>query len=214
MKNLPKILVVDDIPANIKILGIQLRKSKYDVFIATDGENAIKIANKSLPDLILLDIMMPGMNGFEVCERLKDDPSTREIPIIFLTAKNEVENMVKGFELGAVDYITKPFNPPELLARVRLHIELKRAKEDLVEYADRLNHRNKELEESLKRIKNLEGLLPICSNCKSIRKEDSDSTDQNSWVDIEEYLEDLIDADITHGICPKCKSDLYPDLIK
>ena len=94
---------------------------------------------RGLPDLILLDLMMPEMDGLEVCRRLKADPPTQQIPIIFLTASNEMEHLVKGFEAGAVDYVTKPFNAPELLARVRTHLELKHARERLREMNDEKN---------------------------------------------------------------------------
>lgn len=119
----PIVLVVDDAPENVDILN-GLLKNQYRVKVALDGEKALAIASlKDAPDLILLDIMMPGMDGYEVCGKLKGDPDTKEIPVLFLTAKMETEDIVKGFQLGAVDFITKPFNPDELLARVRTHLE-------------------------------------------------------------------------------------------
>lgn len=121
----PLVLMVDDVAKNLQVLGTILSKEKYKIAAANNGEQAINIANNTFPDLILLDIMMPGINGFEVCARLKKDPKTKDIPIIFLTAKMEPEDIVKGFETGAVDYIAKPFNSIELLARVKTHLELK-----------------------------------------------------------------------------------------
>lgn len=119
----PIVLVVDDTPENIDVVN-GLLKDKYQVKVALDGPKALGIASSlKPPDLILLDIMMPEMDGYEVCSKLKEDPATAEIPILFLTAKAEIEDMVKGFELGAVDYVTKPFNPEELLARVQTHLE-------------------------------------------------------------------------------------------
>ena len=109
------ILIVDDNPANIQLLGNNLRQEGVNISIATDGKRAIKITEKKMPDLILLDIMMPGMDGFEVCTILKSQENTRDIPIIFLTAKVGSEDILRGFELGAVDYITKPFNSHESL---------------------------------------------------------------------------------------------------
>jgi DNA-binding response OmpR family regulator len=103
----------------------------YTVKAAINGEMALKIVEKSPPDIILLDIMMPGMSGYEVCEQLKADSSTRDIPVIFLTAMEQTTDEARGFELGAADYITKPVNPPILEARVRTHLALKFAMDDL-----------------------------------------------------------------------------------
>jgi len=119
------ILVVDDTPENLALIS-SLLKDYYKVKIANGGEKALKIAvSDSPPNLILLDIMMPGMDGYEVCRRLKRDPKTMNIPVIFLTARSEMENEKKGLELGAVDYITKPISPPIVMARVRNHLALK-----------------------------------------------------------------------------------------
>ena len=119
----PIVLVVDDAPENIDVLN-GLLKDQYQIKVALDGKTALAIASsQNAPDLILLDIMMPGMDGFEVCRQLKGDPDTKGIPVLFLSAKVETEDMVKGFQLGAVDYVTKPFNTEELLARVRTHLE-------------------------------------------------------------------------------------------
>ena len=133
------ILVVDDTPDNLVLMS-NLLKNDYKVRIVTAGEKALKIAlSDSPPDLILLDIMMPGLDGYEVCRRLKRDPKTMNIPVIFLTAKAEVEDEKKGLELGAVDYITKPISPPIVMARVKNHLALKAM-------ADFLQEKNLELE--------------------------------------------------------------------
>ena len=121
----PTILVVDDTPDNLKLMS-GLLKDLYKIKIANGGEKALAIAaSDSPPDLILLDIMMPGMDGYEVCRRLKCDPATRDIPVIFLTAMAETRDEEKGLKLGAVDYITKPISPPVVLARVETHLKLK-----------------------------------------------------------------------------------------
>jgi putative two-component system response regulator len=121
----PTILVVDDTPDNLSLMR-ELLKGDYQVQLANGGERALKLAALSPhPDLILLDIMMPGIDGYEVCQRLKADPATRNIPVVFLTAKTEVEDEKKGLEIGAVDYITKPISPPIVLARVKIHLALK-----------------------------------------------------------------------------------------
>ena len=120
----PTVLIVDDMPENIDILR-GILKQNYKLKIATSGENALKIAKGQLkPDIILLDIMMPGMDGYEVCEKLKQDPATQTIPVIFITARTATEDEQRGFELGAVDYILKPFNAVIVEARVRTQLSI------------------------------------------------------------------------------------------
>jgi adenylate cyclase len=127
------VLLVDDTPANIQVVH-NILKSSYTTRIATNGAKALELAKASpQPDLILLDVMMPELDGYEVCSRLKSDPNTREIPIIFLTGKTEAEDETKGFELGAVDYIHKPFSPAVVQARVQTHLTLLEAREQLAE---------------------------------------------------------------------------------
>ncbi|MEB3278403.1 MAG: diguanylate cyclase [Lyngbya sp.] len=125
------ILVVDDITRNLQVLADMLEQVGYEVTFATNGLQALERAKLAEPDLILLDLMMPIMSGLEVCQQLKADAKLGEIPIIFLTASEEREHLLEAFNQGAVDYITKPFYPPELLARVRVHLELKYTKDEL-----------------------------------------------------------------------------------
>lgn len=129
----PLILIVDDNPNNLNVLGNILQREECDIAVATDGPQALACVKEERPDLILLDVMMPGLDGFEVCRRLKADPATAGIPIIFLTARTESEDVVSGFKAGAVDYVTKPFNSAELLARVRTQLELLRSRRALEE---------------------------------------------------------------------------------
>ncbi|MFH1060452.1 MAG: two-component system response regulator [Pseudomonadota bacterium] len=124
------VLVVDDTEANLDIL-VEALGDAYDVTVAIDGESALEAVAEALPDIILLDIMMPGIDGYEVCRRLKDDPRYAKIPVVFLTAMTEVENKTKGFQLGAVDYVTKPFEIMEVQARVRTHLSLMLAGREL-----------------------------------------------------------------------------------
>ncbi len=121
----PRILVVDDQPTNIQTL-YQVLKGEYDVAMATDGTQAIELCLRRPPDLVLLDVVMPGIDGFEVCRRLKADPATRDVPVIFVTARDSTEDETLGLEVGAVDFIAKPVNPPVVRARVRTHVALKR----------------------------------------------------------------------------------------
>lgn len=125
------VLIVDDVPKNIQVVANILQPQGYRLAFAQRGEVALELVNKNNFDLILLDIMMPGMDGFEVCEALKSDPRHKDIPVVFLTAKTETDDIVRGFRLGAVDYVTKPFNSEELLARVCTHLELKTSRERL-----------------------------------------------------------------------------------
>jgi signal transduction histidine kinase len=132
-KKKPLILIAEDIPRNMEIVCSILKKSGYRFAMAGDGKQAVEMAPLVKPDLILMDVMMPEMNGFEACELLKKDPALKDIPIIFLTAKADTMDIVKGFEIGAVDYVTKPFKGTELLSRVRTHLELKLSREKLKE---------------------------------------------------------------------------------
>lgn len=125
------ILVVDDMPANLQLLTDMLQSRGYDVRPVLSGERALQAARRDPPQLILLDINMPGMNGYEVCERLKADPQLAAVPVIFVSALEETLEKVKGFELGAVDYVTKPFQAQEVEARVRTHLELARLRQEL-----------------------------------------------------------------------------------
>jgi len=126
------ILIVDDTPINLKLLQISLEREGYGVISATNGIDARKLVTAQMPELILMDIIMPRENGFEVVEKLQQNPRTNSIPVIFLTGNDDVGSKIKSFELGAVDYIVKPFNTTEVLARVRLHLKLSLATKALV----------------------------------------------------------------------------------
>ncbi len=155
-----KILIVDDIPKNIQILGNILSKENYQIAYAQTGEQALSITHHQKFDLILLDIMMPEMDGFEVCKKLKQDVETSDTPVIFLTAKADMNSIVKGFAIGGQDYITKPFNASELLARTVTHIQLHEQKIALAEMNETLEEKVKErtlqLEKAYKRLMQLE----------------------------------------------------------
>jgi len=125
------ILIIDDSPTNIMLLSEVLQESGFSVWIAKDGETAIGKLTKELPDLILLDVLMPGPDGFEICQRLKSNSFTSEVPIIFMTALSDPVDKVKGMSLGAVDYITKPFRPEEVLARVKIHLKIRKLTQSL-----------------------------------------------------------------------------------
>lgn len=140
-----KILVVDDEPINIKIL-VQVLSDEYDIMVARSGQQALSIATSTQPDLILLDVVMPEMDGFEVCSRLKQQGETARIPVIFITALGDAKAETQGLEIGAVDYIAKPISPPVVKVRVRNQFELKRAHEELMESHEQLAQRTQDLE--------------------------------------------------------------------
>ncbi|HAF94786.1 MAG: hypothetical protein A2021_06665 [Elusimicrobia bacterium GWF2_52_66] len=142
-KNPPNVLMVDDMPANLELLSGMLKGRGYKVRAAVSGELALRAVRNNPPDLILLDINMPEMNGYEVCEKLKSDEKLKDIPIIFLSALSETMDKVKAFGAGGVDYITKPFQFEEVEARVETHLELRRQKRQLQENYDRLRELEK-----------------------------------------------------------------------
>ena len=135
----PVILVVDDTLANLGVLFELLDQAGFEVLVAEDGESALQHASLARPDLILLDVLMPDMDGFATCERLKADPALKETPVIFMTALSDTVDKVRGFDVGAVDYVTKPFQAEELLARVRAHLTIRRLRVKLQESEDRLS---------------------------------------------------------------------------
>jgi PleD family two-component response regulator len=212
------ILIVDDVAKNIQLIGNILAQEGYELAFATSGQKALEIASGATFDLILLDIMMPAMDGYAVCRQLRSAARTQDVRIIFLTAKTQGDDIVKGFACGAVDYITKPFNPAELVMRVRNHLALKKIQDlvaaknlELEKMNQTLQKLNSELKDAISEIRTLKGLLPICSNCKRIREVDADPKRPESWVPFEVYLNHHTEATFTHGICPECVKKLYPE---
>ncbi|MCG8570475.1 MAG: response regulator [Spirochaetes bacterium] len=184
-----KILIIDDDERNLYILEHKLTKEGYQLIPALSGQEALDILENESVDLILLDIIMPEMDGYDVCRKLKESDETKEVPIIFLTGQSGLNNMIKAFDIGAVDYIIKPFRKEELLARVKIHIELKRSRD--------------ELKKALAEIKTLQGLIPICANCKNVKNKDG------SWDKIEQYIKDNSLAEFSHTLCDDCLKELY-----
>lgn len=193
----PVILVVDDVTENVQVLGDLLSK-QYEIYFALDGNQALAQARRVKPDLILLDVMMPVMNGYEVCRSLKESEEFREIPVIFISALDQPEHESLGLELGAVDYITKPFNSKLVLIRVHNHLKMKFQHDQLLARAI-------ELEDAMAKIKILSGIIPICSSCKKIRD------DAGYWQQVEEYISRYSEAVFSHGICNDCAKKLYPE---
>lgn len=201
------ILVVDDVRANLQLLVGILTERGYKVRPATHGRMALLAAQAEPPDLILLDIMMPEIDGYEVCRRLKAEKLTRDVPVIFISAMDETLDKVTAFSVGGVDYIPKPFQVEEVLARVETHLALRRlhgqlqaANAELARRLEELEIRNQELQTALSTIKTLSGLVPICAWCgRKIRDDDG------QWVRVEVYLQSHTEVELTHGICPDCK---------
>jgi len=193
------VLIVDDLPKNLQVLALLLDKAGYRVSMALGGAQALAMIAQDPPELVLLDVMMPDMDGLEVCRKLKADPTTADVPVIFLTARAELQDLEEGFRIGAVDYVTKPFRGGELLARVGAHVGLRQSLE-------RERDLRRSLETALAQVRSLSGLLPICSCCKKIRD------DRGYWNKIEAYIEEHSDAGFTHGICPECARNLYPEM--
>jgi PleD family two-component response regulator len=198
------ILVVDDTRENLRLLVRLLVERGYKVRPASNGRMALTAAQIAPPHLILLDIMMPELDGYQVCEALKAEEKTRHIPVIFISALHETEEIVRGFTAGGVDYITKPFQAEEVLARVHNHLSLRKLQQELEEKNQQLQAQNEHLQEALANVKTLSGLLPICANCKKIRD------DEGYWHIVEAYIRDHSDASFSHGICPDCMQELYP----
>ncbi len=161
MEKIYTILIVEDEPANINILN-ELLKDKYNIRVANNGEKAeALIASGKIPDLILLDVVMPGKNGYEVCVAIKAMPGTKDLPVIFLSGKTETDEIVKGFKAGAVDYVTKPFQPEELLTRVETQLSLLESKKKLENMNIALRSRNQDIEKGMETARLLQRkLLP------------------------------------------------------
>ncbi len=178
-----RILVVDDEPVNRRVLANQLGAAGYRIVAAADGPEALRRLEEQRFDLVLLDIMMPRMSGYEVCRELRERYPAEDLPVLFLTAKAQVEDQVAGLAEGANDYLTKPVSRDALLARVRTHVGL------LTAYR-----------------KQLAGLLPICAQCKKIRD------DEGYWEQIESFLSVRSDLVFSHGLCPPCADDALAEL--
>jgi len=171
-----KILVVDDKPNNLSLVT-SLLKSLYEVLLANNGERALSIAQEKIPDLILLDIMMPGMSGFEVCSQLKKDSRTENIPIIFLTARNDGDDFEKAYDIGAADYITKPINSKELLVRVRTHLLITEQRACMINLNKEIISMNGNLESEVQK-----RTMDLSSALKKLEKQNQDLTQFSNLI--------------------------------
>ncbi|MCC5846219.1 MAG: hybrid sensor histidine kinase/response regulator [Verrucomicrobia bacterium] len=184
-----RILIVDDHPTNIDVLFDYLSDLGYEVLVAEDGQSALERIHYARPDIILLDIMMPTMDGFDTCEQLKANPETRDIPVIYVTALGGISDKIRGFEAGAVDYITKPYQNQEVLARVRTHLTLRRLQAELAERLEESREQNEALDAYAHTVAHdLKNPLNLITNFGRLILEDPGLSDQ-SVEDLEHVLQ-------------------------
>lgn len=204
MSELETILIVDDNPENRALLA-GLLKPHYRLLVATSGAQALTICHKQKPDLVLLDIMMPEMDGYEVCQRMRADPELQDIPVIFLTAKSQIEDEQRGFDVGAVDYIQKPISPPILLVRTRTHLRLRQAMKLLAEQNETLELKVKE------RTHELEALQDATIIAMASLAETRDNETGNHIRRTQRYIEVLANQLLLEG---QYADQLTPESIK
>ncbi|MDP9279585.1 MAG: response regulator transcription factor [Gemmatimonadota bacterium] len=198
-----KILVAEDDAVTRRMLVVTLERLGWDVITAEDGNAAWRVfetlKGKDAPEIAVLDWMMPGIEGIEICRRLHTTPGFELVYIILVTSRGGKEDLSYGFAAGANDYITKPFDPVELEARVRVG-------QRMVKLQRSLAARVTEVEAALAHVQRLQGLLPICSYCKKVRNE------ANYWEQVESYFTAHSDLDFTHSICPQCTETMLREV--
>ena len=205
------ILIVDDSPDQQVLLRAILGKAGHkDLLSANSAKTAFPMLDMdgqeppTQIDLILMDVLMPELDGVEACRQIKSRPHLCDIPIIMVTAKSDLSNLQAAFAAGANDYITKPVNSVELLARASSALALKKERDCRKVREGELRRSNDELQKALRDVKVLRGLIPICASCKKIRN------DGGFWQQLEEYIGEHSEAEFSHGICQPCVKKLYP----
>lgn len=193
----PMMMAVDDNPLNLQLL-VEGLGNMFQIVCCTDGNEAVALVEACHPELILLDIQMPGMSGYEVLQKIKEIEAVKDVPVIFLTAMSQLEDEIKGLEYGAVDYITKPFDMRIVKMRVKTQLELRRKTRLLEE-------RTKQLEAALEDLRTLKEIIPICMYCKKIRDDDG------YWNQLEAYIAKHTGSNFSHGICPECLREHFGD---
>ena len=208
-----RILIIDDVPANLSLLEGILQEHDFQVVSFPRGRLALNAMEANPPDLVLLDVNMPEMNGYQVCDAMRQNPRLMDIPVLFLSAATDEADKVRGFQAGGRDFITKPFQMEEVLARVNTHIQLAHSRNEIAEknrvleaMTGELREQNEALKKAMAQIKVLKAFLPICSGCKKIRD------DEGKWQDVDVYIRRHSDTKFTHGLCPCCYDRLYPEL--
>lgn len=205
------ILIVDDSTDHYALLRSILTKAGHTQILGAESAQAAFsiLSLEGMPsttdiDLILMDVLMPEIDGVQACRRIKQVPHLRDIPIIMVTAKNDLDNLHEAFSAGAMDYINKPVKSIELLARVASALTLKKETDCRKLREAELRRSNEELQQALREVKVLRGLIPICASCKKIRN------DGGFWQQIEEYIGEHSEAEFSHGLCQPCLKKLYP----
>lgn len=210
------ILIVDDSRDEQELLSTRLQAAGYgSLMVADSAETAFGILDQvdvgqrtGAVDLILMDIMLPGVDGLEACREITTTERFQDIPIIVITAKTDEKDLLAAFAAGAMDYIRKPVNPTELVARVSSALTLKEERTARKAREQELLVRTEELERALREVKVLRGLIPICAKCKRIR------TDTGVWQQLEGYIQNHSEVVFSHGFCQVCMKDLYPGVVK
>lgn len=194
----PLVLLVDDVRENLEMLYRILGEERYRFALASNAEETYRAVEKEIPDIILLDVMLPDGSGFSIAEELRRMYRDKDFTIIFITARADIEDKVKGFAAGAVDYIPKPFHNREVKLRVQTHVELILARKRQTVLIDKL-------QAALEEVRNLRQIVPICANCKKVRD------DRGYWQNVEEYFKKINRIEFSHGLCPHCLEELYPE---
>ncbi|NWF73232.1 MAG: response regulator transcription factor [Nitrospirae bacterium] len=210
------ILIVDDSRDEQTLLSTRLHAAGYEALMVADSAEAVlemlsqNSAGQKMGgiDLILMDILLPGVDGLEACRRIKATEWLQDIPIIVITVKTDEQALLAAFAAGAMDYIRKPVNPAELVARVSSALAMKKERDTRKAREQELLMRTQELEQALRDVKVLHGLIPICAKCKRVR------TDNGNWQYLEEYIQTHSEAEFSHGICHVCMKEVYPGMIK
>jgi CheY-like chemotaxis protein len=193
-----RILVTDDSLVARTACSNELEEAGYEVLFSQDGREAVEMVKREAVDLILMDVVMPEMNGVEATRKIKQMDSAKDIPIIMVTSMADVDTLQSAFEAGAVDYVTKPIEPIELMARIRSALRLKTEMEARKKREEELTKKNQQLELALSEIKTLQGFIPICAWCKKIRNI------EGYWEQMEHYIEGHSQATFSHSICKDC----------
>ncbi len=239
-KSIPNndLLVVDDSAADLRLLSDLLNDAGYTVRPANDGELALRSMEAKLPAMVFSDIRMPGLDGYELCRRLKDSEESCDIPVLFFSVSTNPLDKEKAFNIGGVDYISKPFEPKEVLARVRTHLNLRNIQQELEiknielensymglekmvgERTEELSKANEQLvQEAIQRKKLIAELQKTMAELKILKgfipicascKKICD--DKGFWSQVEEYISGHSEVEFTHSICPECSRELYPSL--
>ncbi|MFO7849941.1 MAG: response regulator [Spirochaetia bacterium] len=194
----PLVLLVDDVRENLEMLYRILGEKKYRFALASNADETYRAVEKEIPDIILLDVMLPDGSGFSVAEELRRMYRDADFTIIFITARADIEDKVKGFSAGAVDYIPKPFHNREVQLRVQTHVELLLARKRQAVLIDKL-------QTALEEVRNLRQIIPICAHCKKVRD------DRGYWQNVEQYFRKYNSIEFSHGLCPECLEELYPE---